>query len=133
MATKDQVTTFTGLLSLSALITTDTTTNGAIIDTAEYDLGNSFLMHIGLYTDGTYTMQIQESDDSGMSGATLVSGDQIIGTLPVLSAVTASGGVIAEVGVISNKRFLRAQIVSTSTSTGASVHVDFIGGNEYKP
>ena len=110
-------------LAFNAVISTDTTTNGAIIDTANFDRGVTFIILAPVYTDGTYTPVIEESDDSGMSGATDVTDAQLIGTEAgaVISAVSGSGANLASIGVFSNKRFLRLKIVSASTSTGATI------------
>ncbi len=109
------------LLAMIANITTDTTTSGAIIDTAKFELGIAFDMGVINFTDGSYELQIFESDDPAMSGATVVSGDQLIGALPTLTAATAQGAAKTSVGVISHLRYLQARVVSTSTSTGADV------------
>lgn len=105
------------------VINTDTTTTGAIQDTADFELGLMFAVSVSAFTDGTYTLLIEESDDSGMSGAVTVSGDKLIGTLPAISAAVAEGAAFSTVGVISNLRFVRVSIVSSSTSTGATVQV----------
>ena len=62
-ATKQSVT-----LAFEGEITTDTTTAGAIIDTADFDLGIYFALASTTYTDGTYTLKIEDGDDSGLSG-----------------------------------------------------------------
>ena len=105
------------------VISTDTTTTGAILDTADFELGLMFAVNASAYTDGTYTLLIEESDDSGMSGAVAVTGDKLIGTLPALAAAVAEGDALETVGVISNLRFVRASIVSASTATGATIFV----------
>jgi hypothetical protein len=107
----------------SQVIATDTTTAGAIFDTADFELGLMFAMTVSAYTDGTYTLLIEESDDSGMSGAVAVTGDKLIGALPALSAVDTEGDVMAKAGVISNLRYVRPSIVSTATTSGATMSV----------
>ncbi len=123
MAVKDIVNNLLQFLALFANISTDTTTAGAIIDTADFELGLMFALSSTDYTDGTYTLLIEESDDSGMSGAVAITGDKLLGILPVLSSVSVAGVALAKIGVISNKRFVRVKIVSTSTSTGADIQV----------
>ncbi len=109
---------------MSTVITTDTTTvTGTILDTANYELGLMFDALSPSYTDGTYTLQIVESDDSGMSGSTVVTGDKLIGPLPVVSAGIAQGTDLDTVGVISTKRYVRANVVSTATSSGATIEI----------
>lgn len=123
MAVKDIRSNVQQNLALKAVIGTDTTTTGAILDTAALELGLMFALQSTLHTDGTYTLLIEESDDAGMAGAVAVTGDKLIGTLPALSAVTAEGDQLATVGVISNLRYVRPSIVSTATTTGASLQV----------
>ena len=124
MAVKDIKSNLLQSLALvPGVIATDTTTAGAIFDTADNELGLMFGVNVSAYTDGTYTLLLEESDDSGMSGAVAITGDKLIGTLPAVSAAIASGATIPTVGVISNLRYVRASIVSSSTSTGATAEV----------
>ncbi len=129
MPVRDNVTLNNIVLSTEANITTDTTTNGTIIDTADLDLGVSFFIGATAYTDGTYKLLIQEGDDAGLSDATTVPAEKLI-EVPGLQAVTdgvtaitADGDKYFKVGVFSTKRYLRANIVSTATSTGAQISV----------
>jgi len=123
MAVKDIRSNVKQTLALLATITTDTTTAGSILDTADFELGLMFAVQISAYTDGTYTLLIEESDDSGMSGAVAVTGDKLIGSLPAVSAVNAAGAALDTVGVISNLRYVRASLVSTATTSGATTQV----------
>lgn len=109
----------------AAVIATDTTTAGAIIDTADYDGGIVFMPFCGTYTDGTYNFLVEEGDDSGLSDAAAVPDDRLIGTEAglALSAIDASGSVIGSIGVLSDKRYLRISAVSTSTTSGAIIGV----------
>jgi len=118
---------------IAQVIATDTTTTGAIIDTADNDLGLMFAIDCSDYTDGTYTMLIEESDDSGMSGSTVVAGDQLIGTLPVIAAALSEGDAMETVGVISTKRYVLPSLVSASTSTGATLSIIAIQKAELAP
>ncbi len=49
-------------------ITTDTTTNGEIIDLAGFDSA-TFVLQAGTLTDGNYTTLIHEGDESDLSDA----------------------------------------------------------------
>lgn len=130
MAVRENVTLNNVLLTFEAAISTDTTTTtGAIIDTADQDLGVSFFIGATAYTDGTYKLVIIEGDDSGLSDGTTVGAEKLV-EVPGLKAVTdgvtaltADGAKYFKVGVHSTKRFLRANIVSTGTSTGAQISV----------
>jgi hypothetical protein len=97
-------------------IATDTTTSGDIIDTQGFD-SVTFVVQSGAYTDGTYTVNIQVGDDSGLSDAADATAVELIGTEPALSAANGTG----RVGTLTNKRYARMQIVSTSTTTGATI------------
>ena len=115
-------------LAFNADITTDTTTNGDIIDTQEFGTA-MFTIFSPVYTDGPYTPVLEESDDSGMSGANDVADDNLIGTEvgAVISAVTAGGASLVSIGAFGTKRFLRLKITSASTSTGARINSIFTG------
>lgn len=115
-------------------IATDTTTTGAIIDTADYDLGVYFAMLCSAYTDGTYTLLIEDGDDAALADAAVVATAQLVyGTLPALTAVTAEGARMAKEGVFGTKRYLRASIVSTLTTTGADLAVIMVKAAELCP
>ena len=133
MAIKDIKTRVAVASVLEAAISSDTTTAGAIIDTADFDLGIMFDLVASAYTDGSYTLLIEEGDDSGLSDAAVVPAEYLIGALPVVAAATGSGAVVPTVGLISNKRYVRTSVVSTSTSTGSSVSVRATLGAELKP
>jgi len=125
MAIKEQATNQIVINALeSQVIDTDTTTTGAIIDTADYDNGIYFAMSASAYTDGTYTLKIEDGDDSGLSDAADIPAAQLVyGTLPALAAALAEGVALSKEGIFGNKRYVRASIVSTDTDTGATVEV----------
>ena len=114
-----------------AAISTNTTTNGVIIDTADYGMGVKFAFNVASYTDGTYTVSFQEGDAADLLDATAVPADKIIGTAPVLSAV--SGGSLPSCGVHSTKRYVRAVVTSTGVTTGATVGGVVVLSGEYNP
>lgn len=133
MAVREQTTSFVTTLLLEAAITSDTATNTVIIDTANDDMGITIATASTAYTDGDYAISVNESDDSGMSGATAIAGNQIVGSLPTISAVTADNADYAQFGVISNRRYLQVVITSTSTTSGATLSVLAIRGRELLP
>lgn len=135
MATKTQASYIRVFNALEPqVIATDTTTTGAIIDTADYDMGVTFAVLVTAYTDGTYTLKIEDGDDSGLSDAADVATTQLVyGSLPAVSAGSTEGDAMAKEGVHSAKRYIRASIVSTSTTTGATVQVVAIVGPEVLP
>lgn len=117
-----------------AIINSDTTTNGAIIDTANFDGGVMYTLQSTVYGAGTYTPVLEESDDSGMSGANDVADANLIGTEAgaAISALTASGANIGSLGAFGTKRFLRLKIVSASSST-TTIVATFLGAPELIP
>lgn len=116
-------------------ISTNTTTTGGIIDTKDFDSGVMFTLLCSAYTDGTYTPLLYESDDSGMSGATAVADANLIGTEAgaAISAATTEGTNLKSIGAFGTKRYLRLDIVSTSTSSGATIGAIFTGAPEIVP
>lgn len=113
----------------SAAISTDTTTAGEIIDTADFDMGVAFFVDLTAYTDGTYTLLFEEGEDSGLSDATTVPASKIIGTTVSLTALTS--GVLVGNGLHSTKRYVRLSIVSTGTTTGATLNAVVVKQGEY--
>lgn len=98
-------------------ITTNTNTDGAIIDTASHQ-SLEYYIQSGTLTDGTYTVQLFHGDNSGLSDAAQVTGEEILG-----SAVFAAteDNTVKRVGYIGKKRYVRIRIVSASVTTGGTV------------
>lgn len=100
-------------VALTAIsVTSNTTRNGSWIDASTL-ASLTFIYSGGSVTDGTYTFSLSESDDQ--TTVTAVASDRTIGSLTVLTA----GNLINSVGVHPTKRYVRINMVSTSTSTGA--------------
>ncbi len=120
---------------MNAGISTDTTTNGEIIDTAHYDGGIMIAFIVYAYVVGDYTILLEESDDSGMAGATAITDDQLIGTEATMSAVTALGANGTTIGFFSTKRYVRPSIVSLNTSSpnGADIFAVAVKKGEVLP
>lgn len=136
MPVKEQVTRQKVINALEPqAITSNTTTPGAIIDAADFDNGLYFSVLCYAYTDGTYTLKIEEGDDSGLSDAADVDADKqlVYGTLPAVTAAHSEGDVIPKEGVHSTKRYIRASLVSTGVTTGASLAVVAVAGPEVLP
>lgn len=123
MAIQDIRSDLSNSAALIATVTGNGTTNGAIIDTAEMDGGLMFSVSAPVYTDGTYTFTLQEGDESNLSDAATVASGKLLGSLTdlTLSAATASGGDMADIGVFSNKRYVRLQVTAASVTTGATI------------
>lgn len=135
MPTKDIRSNLQPRLALNANIVTNTTTNGSIIDTADYDLGVMFAFAAVTYTDGTYTPVLEHSDDSGMSGAVDIPDENLIGTEAgaVITALTAAGAVEKTIGIVGTKRYVRPKIVSTVVTSGARIVVTSVSKGEIRP
>jgi len=112
-------------LALWQTIASDATFTGQIVDTAHYESGLLFSFICAVYGDGTYTPLIEESDDSGMSGATVVPTSSLIGTIAAatLTAVSVVGDPVPTIGVTTSKRYVRLSIVSTDFVALGSVVV----------
>jgi hypothetical protein len=112
-------------LGFYAVISSNTTTAGQIVDTANYDGGVMFSFAALAYTDGVYTPLLEESDDSGMSGAVTIPAARIIGlasaVVTALGAATTLGAALATLGITWTKRYVRLSLVSTVVTTGATI------------
>ena len=98
-------------------ITSDTTTAGAIIDTAGLE-GLEFTVSSATITDGVYTILLEDGDDSGLSDAAAVTGDDLLGNNPRF--ILTDDDIATRVGYVGNKQFVRLSIVSTGTTTGGA-------------
>lgn len=102
-------------------IATDTTTNGDIVDTAGFG-AVTFVFQTGTVTDGDYTVLIQEGDDSGLSDAAAVADADLIGTEADASfSADTDDNAVSSIGYRGSKRYVRFNIVSTNTTSGAVV------------
>lgn len=135
MAVKDIRSSLQTILANLAVVTGNGTTNGGIIDTADFERGLMFNMGIVGFTDGVYDVVIEESDDSGMAGAVAVTGDKLIGTLAGMSlnAESVNLDVLPSIGVISNLRYVRINVVATGVTTGGTAVVTATQMGEHLP
>lgn len=117
----------------SVAIGSNTTTNGVIIDTADFDMGIKFGFDMSAWTDGAFAISYEDGDDSGLSDAAAVSSDKIIGDAVTLGAVTAAGAAFTGNGLFSTKRYVRAVITSTGVTTGATLSGIAVQAGEYNP
>ena len=104
----------------TATIATNTTTNGAIIDTQGFN-ALEFFLQVGARTDGSYTIQLQHGDDPALADAAAVDSAKVLGGAALTPIAAAQN--VRRVGYVGNKRYVRAQVVSTGASTGATVGV----------
>lgn len=109
--------------TVATAISSDTTTAGGVIDTAGFD-SITFEIFSNAYTDGTYTPLINESDDSGMSGETAATDNDL--TVTEANAAVSAANTVSYISYVGNKRYITCDIVSTSTTSGATVGVNVI-------
>lgn len=124
MTTRDIHNTLFPIIGLVfALINSDTTTVGIIIDTAESPGYNSleFLFLSATITDGTYTPLIEHGDDPALSDAAPVPDNQLVGTEAAAAFVAADDDKVKRIGYVGNKRFVRASLVSIGTTAGGNL------------
>jgi hypothetical protein len=108
-------------LNLYHEFTSSSTHTGAVLDTADYDSGIMFGFALPAWADGTYTPSFDESD-TGTSGWTAIPAEQLIGTIAdvTLDAQTAEGDVMPTIGILSTKRYIRANVVASGVTSGAT-------------
>lgn len=123
MATKDINTILDVSNAFNATaINSDTDTDGEFIDTQGF-YGLTFVAESIAYTDGTYTLQVLESDTAAAPDFTATAADFVIGS-GTISAVDAP----AKIGYVGKKRYARLRIVSTGVTTGATLTATAIRG-----
>ena len=100
-----------------AAITTNTTTSGAIIDTAHYESLEFYLIS-GTITDGTYTAQLWHGNDAALADAVQLTGEEVLGSVAL---VAANDNATARIGYVGKKRYVQLRIVSTDVTTGGTL------------
>lgn len=112
-------------------ISSDTTTVGNIIDTRGFQ-SLEFVNISGTITDGDYALLIEHGDASNLSDAAAVADSDLIGTEAAASFDADTDDNLAlRVGYIGEKRYVRASLVSTNTTTGGTLGVLAILGNPH--
>lgn len=94
---------------------------GTVIDRAGYE-SLTYAIITGTLSDAnaTYAVLLEESDDSGMSGATAVADADLIGTEAAAGFTYANDGVTRKLGYVGNKRYTRLTITPTGADSGNS-------------
>lgn len=98
----------------SQTIGTDTTTEGAIVDT-QYFRSVEFVAQSGTITDGAFAVEIWQSDDAAMADAVQVTGTELLGNADF--ADTDDDGV-KRIGTLGKLRYQQLRVVSTGTTSG---------------
>jgi hypothetical protein len=112
--TKDLVNNTSSVVAVSPqAVSGDGNVVGEIIDLDGYESGK-FSLVTGAVTTGTIALvSIEESDDPAMSGSTAIPAERLIALdVTPLTAVNE----VAEVGFISNYRYVRLTIVGAGTA-----------------
>jgi hypothetical protein len=111
-------------------ITTDTTTVGNEIDMQGFE-SITFIPVTGTITDGDYTIAITECDTTGGS-FTAVADSDLLGTEANASFTdNTDDNKLGKVSYKGTKRYVKASIVSTSTSSGGTLGVVAVKGNPF--
>jgi hypothetical protein len=102
-------------------ISSNTTTDGAAIDTKGYQ-SVTFVLQSATLTDGTYTPVIEESDTGAFAGEeNAVADADLLGTEAAAAFAAADDNEVRRIGYVGNKRYVRLTLVSASTSTGGTL------------
>ncbi len=108
-----------------AAISTDTTTASNIIDRLGFRK-LTFVLIAGAWTDGVFTPLVSEADASNMAGENAVA-DADLTKLEASSttgaATTQAVDATGKIGYLGSKRYVTCDIVSSDTSSGATVGV----------
>jgi hypothetical protein len=112
----------------TAAISSDTTTNGAIIDMQGFD-SVEFVIQSATLTDGSYTPLLEESDNADLSSSNAVADAHLLGTEATAAFALADDNTVKKLGYIGNKRYVRLSLVSASTSTGGTLSAVVVKGH----
>lgn len=100
-----------------AAVTDDTAQVSTILDT--FGFGSAVLaFNTGALSDAdaTFAVLLEESNDSGMSGAVAVADADLIGTEALAGFTFADDGECRKLGYIGSKRYIRATITPTGNT-----------------
>jgi hypothetical protein len=116
-------------------ILADGSTTGTILDTADYDSGIMFCFAIPDYGDGTYSINMYESDHISMSTQTIIPDEKLIGSTSdlVFTSATSQGDAVKTLGIVGTKRYVRPIIASTGATTGATFFISINKVHEILP
>ncbi|MBQ0947655.1 hypothetical protein [Streptomyces sp. RK76] len=107
-------------VSLAPAEVTDGTANGTAVDRGVNGGMQDAMLVVttGVVTDGSHAVAIQDSAN-GSTGWAAVDASQLTGAAPTVD--NADDGAVFEVGIRSTRRYLRAVVVTTGSTTGAFI------------
>lgn len=108
----------------AAAITTDTTTNGNVIDLQGFEACR-FDFQSATITDGAYACSIQEGDES--DGSDMADASDVLGAA---SFAAADDSTVKSLSYVGSKRYVRAKIVSTGVTTGGTLGATAVLGRQ---
>jgi hypothetical protein len=112
-----------------AIATRTASANGTAVDRGEdsSDFQSAMVVvHTGTITDGTHTIEVQDSDASG-SGFAAVADSYLQGSEPAI--VAADDNKIFEIGYLGPKRYLRVIVTAAGTTSGGTYGATVILGD----
>lgn len=128
MASYDQKTSLKALKALNiASIATNTTTAGSSIDTKGFESLTLFF-ELGARTDGTFLPLVQDSDDNSTFADVIDT--FLIGT--EAEALLNTANTVKSIGYVGKKRYVKASIVSSAVTSGATASATAILANAAK-
>jgi hypothetical protein len=110
----------------SQTIDSDTNTDGEIIDVQGFG-SLEIVFQTGDLADGAFACHLYHGDDDGLSDAALVLAADLIGSEP--SFDDSEFQTVKSVGYKGAKRYVRARVVSTSTTDGGVLSALAIQGS----
>ena len=119
---KDQTNTIKVVRDISPQTQTnaDTAIAGQIIDGQGYESVTRIIAYGGITdADVTLVTLLEESDDSGMSGATAVADADMIGTEVGVTPLFSNDDTVYKLGYVGNKRYTKMTITPTNNNSGA--------------
>jgi len=108
--------------SVTAANRTNGTVNGTAVNLWTHSVGRQkfggamVLVQTGTITDGTHTVEVQESDDN--SSFTAVADGDIQGSEPAIGS--SNDNVIYEIGYRGTKQYLRVSVTTSGATTGGT-------------
>jgi hypothetical protein len=112
-----------------AVVSTDATTAGEIIDTLGFE-SITFLLQ-GTITAGNITPLIEDGDDAALGDAAAVSDDFLIGTEAAAKLITTTTE--TAIGYVGKKRYVRLSAVSANSCNIVFACQALKGNPEVKP